>query len=238
LNTDSVNLRNAYFLSNHETGESNMKRFSKLQTMGLTAVALGLLAFATPIQAGKPWHSVMADSDFVGECVTANAAGTDADTDPGGRSCFGTTQFVPNSANVLRITWSTAGDTHNGAAVRLGCRIRPASTGVWSYCNAFGTGAAPGNYVTKNKLPVPTGITNCDDGGGGAADCHDNSIEMTWCVPIDGDDVFDIDLRIASSDPSGIGIDDAFVEASYFYVDSSKIKGQCGAGDADGTTPF
>jgi hypothetical protein len=55
---------------------------------------------------------------------------------------------------------------------------------------------------------------------------------MTWCVPIRGDDVFDIDLRIASNDPSGTGGDTAFVEASYFFIDSSKIAGGCGAGDA------
>ena len=215
-----------------------MKKFSKLQTMGLTAVVLVLLAFAMPIQAGKPWHSVMADSDFVGECFTAALAGANATT-PGGTSCFGTTQFVPGSANVLRITWSTAGDSHDGARVRLGCRIRPASTGMWSYCNAFGTGAAPGNYITKNHIPAGTGATNCNNGGGGDGDCHDNSIEVTWCVPINGDDVFDIDLRIATAPgafggPNGI----AFVEASYFFVDSSKIKGQCGAGDADLNTPF
>ena len=57
---------------------------------------------------------------------------------------------------------------------------------------------------------------------------------MTWCVPIAGDDVYDIDLRLATDIAGAI----AFVEASYFFIDSSKIKGQCGAGDADGTTPF
>ena len=173
----------------------------------------------------------------MGECATGAPGGPPAAA-PGGLSCFGTTQFVPGSANVLRITWSTAGDTHNGAAVRLACRIRPASTGAWSFCNPTGFGAAPGDYITKNKLPAGHGGTNCNDGGGGDADCHDNSIEMTWCVPINGDDVFDIDLRIASSDPSGTGFDTAFVEASYFFIDSSKVKGQCGTGDADATTPF
>ncbi len=215
-----------------------MKRFSNFVKIGLTAAIFGLLAFAIPSQAGKPWHSVMADSDFFGECATGAPAGPSAAV-PGGVSCFGTTQFVPGSANVLRVTWSTAGDSHNGAAVRLACRIRPASTGVWSFCNPTGFGAAPGDYITKNKLPAGgTGATNCNDGGGGDGDCHDNSIEQTWCVPIDGDDVFDIDLRIASSDPSGTGGDFAFVEASYFFIDSTKVAGQCGAGDADATSPF
>jgi len=220
-----------------------MNRISNYAKLVLTVAILGLLAFATPSQAGKPWHSVTADSDFVGECTTEELVGPSAN-DPGGTSCYGTTQFIPGSANVLRITWSTAGDSHDGARVLLGCRIRAASSddGEWNYCNANGTGAAPGNYITKNHIPAGTGATNCDNGGGGDGDCHDNSIEMTWCVPIDGDDVFDIDLRIATA-PGDSEDDDApngraFVEASYFFIDSTKMRGQCGAGDADATTTF
>lgn len=213
-------------------------RWSKLLTIGWAAAALGLFVFAMSGQAQQPWRSVVADSDFLGECVTA-APGTNDPANPGGTSCFGTTQFVPGNANVLRVTWSTSGDTHSGAALRIACRIRPASTGQWVFCNPTGSGAAPGDYITKNKLPAGTGATNCNDGGGGDADCHDNSIEQTWCVPVKGDDVFDIDLRLASSDPSGVGLsDDVFVEASYFFVDSSKVRGQCGKGNADRTTPF
>lgn len=212
-------------------------KWSSLLPIGLATASLGLFAVATSSQAGKPWHSVVADNDFVGECSTG-APGTSDPSAPGGVSCFGTTQFVPSSGNVLRVRWSTAGDAHFGAAVRLACRIRPATTGVWSFCNPTGTGAAPGDYITKLKVPANTGATNCNDGGGGDADCHDNSIEMTWCVPIVGDDVFDIDLRLASSDPSGTGGDTAFVEASYFFVDSTKLDSQCGAGNADATTAF
>ena len=213
-----------------------MKRVSRLLRIWPLAAVLGTMFLAAPLQAGKPWHSVMADHDFFGECATNVMAGPSAAI-PGGISCFGTTQFVPNSANVLRITWSTAGDSHDGAAVRVACRIRPASTGMWSWCNPTGLGAAPGDYITKNKVPSGTGAINCNDGGGGDGDCHDNSIEITWCVPIVGDDVFDIDLRLAPG-PGVTGGEVAFVEASYFFVDSSKVDGQCGAGNADATTPF
>ncbi len=213
-----------------------MNRISNYAKLVLTVAILGLLAFATPSQAGKPWHSVMADSDFFGECSTTDV-GTDSANAPGGVSCFSTTQFIPGSANVLRIRWSTAGDSHGGAALSIACRIRPAlAPAEWLFCNPTGTGAAPGDYITKLKLPVPTGTTNCEtfgsagDGLGGAGDCHDNSIEMTWCVPIVGDDTFDIDLRIASD-----GTGEVFVEASYFFIDSTKMRGQCGEGDADGS---
>ena len=97
-----------------------MKRFSTLLKMGLIVVIFGLLAFATPVQAGKPWHSVVVDSDFVGECTSFALAGASAAL-PGGTSCFGTTQFVPRSANVLRVTWSTAGDSHDG--ITIGGRV-------------------------------------------------------------------------------------------------------------------
>ncbi len=212
-------------------------KWSNFATIGCPAAAIGLLAFAMPSQAGKPWHSVTADTDFVFECATSVATLNNAAA-PGGVSCFGTTQFVPSSANVLRVTMSSAGDTHNGARLRVGCLIRPASTGVWSFCNAFGTGAAPGFYITKNKLPQPTANTNCNDGGGGSADCHDNSIEQTWCIPVDTPDTFDIDIRIGPGPELAGGGNFAFIEASTFFVDSTKVDGQCGAGDSSATTPF
>jgi hypothetical protein len=64
-----------------------MKRFTTLQTIGLTAVALGLLAFAMPIQAGD-WRAVTADHDYFGECASALPALASAAL-PGGISCFG-----------------------------------------------------------------------------------------------------------------------------------------------------
>jgi hypothetical protein len=188
-----------------------------------------VFATTTPSQAGKPWHSVMADSDFTGECSTNMTAGATAAA-PGGTSCYSTTQFVPNSANVLRITWSTAGDSHGGDAVQIGCVLTDQFGS--RFCNPAGTGAAPGTYITKNKVPAGTGATNCNDGGGGDADCHDNSIEHTWCVDIVGDDVFTIDWRLASRDHDpfdAIPADFVFVEASNFYVDSTKVDGGCDA---------
>ena len=207
-------------------------KWSNLATILCTAAA-GLLVFAMPSQAGVTIHSEAADTDFVGECATATPATADAAV-PGGLSCFGTTVFISGKANILYIEVHSAGDTHDGAALLLGCRIRPASTGVWSFCNPFGSGAAPGFYLTENKMAAPTANTNCNDGGGGPGDCHDNSIEQTWCVPIDGNDTFDIDVRIATSTPGAI----AFMEASTFLVKSTKLKGQCGAGDSSATTPF
>ena len=198
-------------------------KWTSIAAIGCAAAALGMFALApSTSQAGKPWHSVMADQDFTGECQTIVAATTNP-ANPGGVSCYSTTQFVPGSANVLRIAWSTQGDTHDGAALEIGCVISD-STGA-RFCNPGGTGAAPGQYLTKSKLPVPTATTNCNDGGGGAADCHDNSVEATWCVDIVGDDVFTVDFRIATSNAG----DRVFVENSYFYIDSSKLDGGCNA---------
>lgn len=208
-------------------------KWSNFTTIGFPAAAIGLLAVAMPSQAGVPIHSEAADTDFVGECLSFAVPGPSAAV-PGGTSCFGTTVFISGKANILYIEVHSAGDTHGGAALLLGCRIRSASTGVWSFCNPFGTGAAPGFYLTENKMAVPTATTNCNDGGGGPGDCHDNSIEQTWCVPIKGPDTFDIDVRIATSTLGTI----AFMEASTFLVKSTKLKGQCGAGNSSATTPF
>ena len=183
--------------------------------------AVALLAIPSTSQAGKPWHSVAADFDYVGECLTA-ATNIDDPSNPGGISCYNKDLFVPASANVLRITWSTTGDTHGGAALRVGCVITPASTGVPRFCNDFVGGAAgSGFYITKQKIPAGTGAGNCNDGGGGDGDCHDNSVVQIWCTQIGNEvpDVFNIDLRLASGGLAG----NVFVEASTFMVDSTKL---------------
>ncbi len=184
-------------------------------------LAVAVLAVGSPSQAGKPWHSVTADLHWQGECFTTSTTTADPNN-PGGVSCFNKTVFIPRSANVLRITWSTTGDTHFGAAMELACLITDGA-GTTTFCQTgFGADFAPAGWLTALKLPAGGGATNCGggfgDGGGGDADCHDNSIHYEWCVQIPGDDVYTIDLRIGS-DAGGT----VFTEKSTFFIDSSKL---------------
>jgi hypothetical protein len=133
------------------------------------------------------------------------------------------TIFVPFDQNVLYITFSGVGDTHDGAALWLNCRVDGAN------CNpGFGGAAgAPAGYVALNKLPsfvaLPVGaIATCNDGGGGFADCHDNTLYATWCVPIHFEGgTFTVELRLATS----ISGAEVFFEAAHVYIDSNCITG-------------
>jgi len=71
-------------------------------------------------------------------------------------------------------------------------------------------------------MVVPTsGSTNCDDGGGGAGDCHDNNVNQTWCAVVpSGPRTVTLKLGVIPNTPtttSGI----AFIEGGKYYVDST-----------------
>ena len=195
-----------------------VKRTYMVIAASIAAVfAVAILAIPSVTQSAQPWRSVSADLHWVGECFTT-ALTTANPAAPGGKSCFNKSVFIPGNTNVLRITWSTTGDTHGGAALEMACLITDGA-GVTTFCQTgFGADAAPAGWLTALKLPTGVG-NNCNDGGGGTADCHDTSIHYAWCVQIPGKDVYTIDLRLGS-DAGGI----VFTEKSTFYIDSTKLR--------------
>lgn len=218
-----------------------MKHMASAASIGAIVAIAGIFAGAVLVgpsaaQAGKPWKSMTADYDFTGECVTDLGVDEfDADEGTtGGVACFTKSVFVPRSSNVLRVTWSATGDTHNGNSLWITCIITDARTNTRRYCidgpSGAGGGAAgtPRGWISAQKLPVAAGgATNCNDGGGGAADCHDNSVHYTWCTDVPRADVYTIELRIASSltGPES-GLNDAvFVEDQVVFIDGTKIHG-------------
>ncbi len=169
-------------------------------------------------QSVKPWKSVAANLRWSGECTTS-ATTTSNPAAPGGSSCYSKTFFIPGKVNVLRVTWSTTGDSHSGAAMQMACLITNGA-GVTTFCQTgFGADGAPSGWLTALLVPTGTGNTNCNDGGGGSADCHDNSIYYAWCVQVLPKDVYTIDLRMGSSDGGTV-----FTEKSTFYIDSTKLR--------------
>jgi hypothetical protein len=129
--------------------------------------------------------------------------------------------------NVLYITISTVADTHEGAALWINCRV----DGVDCNPGFGGAAGAPGGWIAVNKLPAADGgASNCNDGGGGAGDCDDNSVYYTWCKAIEhvdgggsglgGGSAHTVEIRMATS-ASGSTV---FIEAAHFYVDSSDIE--------------
>jgi hypothetical protein len=116
---------------------------------------------------------------------------------------------------LLYVTLSTTGDVHGGAASFFSCRVDD------RFCNpgAGGAAGAPAGWIALQKVPAANaGAANCNNGGGGAGDCHDNGIYYTWCTWIDPG-VHTLDVRLASSLPGQT----VFVEAAHFYVNSSTL---------------
>jgi hypothetical protein len=167
--------------------------------------------------------------------ITA-VAGPDENTpgDPDGQVIFKKKVEVPGGDNTLYVSIYTTGDTHGGSALWLSCRV----DGAFCRPGAGGAAGAPSGWISLLKLPQdvqePGADNNCNDGGGGTADCHDNSITYQWCIPVEKEDgrgkEQEVELRMATSELREEGRDvTVFIEAAHVYIDSSRIKGpnQC-----------
>ena len=154
---------------------------------------------------------------------TATAVSAEADGDPDGVNLFTKTVFVPPNVNTLYVTISATGDTHNGAAIWLSCRV----DGVFCNPGTGGAGQAPPGWIALQKH-LNYGLGFAGDGGGGDGDAHDNSLYYTWCMPVKESGPKQIAIKMASS-----GIDNespdqrtrptVFIEAAHFYVDANQI---------------
>jgi hypothetical protein len=187
-----------------------MKLTKSLWMLSLIPLLAGLLIVGpwmpSQAQAQGNLHRLSAEFfAFDGEVSTSLAV-------PG--QVFSTERLdVPDGDTVLYVSISAQADTHGGAALLLSCRVDGA------FCNPGGSGGASGppGWVTVLKLPVAnSGASNCNDGGGGAADCHDNHIAATWCVPIKPG-TRTIELRLATS----IAGETVFMERGHIYIDSN-----------------
>ena len=106
---------------------------------------------------------------------------------PGGLVLYDKIISLPQA--VAYITFSAQADTHLGSALLMSASIVD-SAGAETVCQPMATagGAAEIKFpwMTLLKLPAPTTSTNCKtglgDGGGGSADCHDNTIMFSCCV--------------------------------------------------------
>ncbi len=138
---------------------------------------------------------------------------------------FDGTVFVPPGSNTVYVTISTTGDTHDGAALWLSCRV----DGVPCNPGSGGAGGTPAGWINLSKHKnYALGLSG--DGGGGAGDMHDNSIYYTWCVQR-GTGPARVELKMASSGPdfeTGTGATPPFVffEAAHVYIDASRIAGE------------
>ncbi|TAL02055.1 MAG: hypothetical protein EPO03_12895 [Porticoccaceae bacterium] len=227
-----------------------MKKFTKV--IVCTTGAL-VLAGSLAAEASGQLRRYAADywSFGGGEYFTTNTslAGPDEATPAAapndGALFYRKTITVNSSINTLYVEVDTTGDAHDGAALRLSCRING------KFCktsnNPSGVDGAPSGWITLLKVPTdvqdPTGTNNCQDGGGGSADCHDNNINYTWCIPLepylapDGSNTpVTIDLKMSSSSTDGVSDGVVFIEKGHVFIDGSKFT-PASAGSRCGQAP-
>jgi len=202
---------------------------------GLTMLALSvaLIAGAVTWANAAPLHRLAADFQNNtsvgggGEIFTALTPGS------GGKLVYSRTLSIP--FGVVYITFSAQGDSHNGSALLMKASVTDAS-GSETTCEPLAgqTGAGGGgvhvfpHWYTLLHLPAATTGTNCDDGGGGTADCHDNTIMFSCCAQIRPDTAVPptthtVNIRLA--DLPGGDSNFAFYERATIYVDGSPNPG-------------
>jgi hypothetical protein len=117
---------------------------------------------------------------------------------PGGITVYDKTLNIPSG--VAYITFSAQGDTHQifdannnpipgtGAALLMTASLTDAAGNV-TICQpmagAKGAALEQAPWMTLLKLPDGEAFpNNCNDGGGGVSDCHDNAFSFSCCVPV------------------------------------------------------
>lgn len=195
--------------------------------------------------------------------TTATPAASPVPGAPGGVVVYDKTLNIP--PGVAYITFSAQGDTHEllgpgpaflpipgtGSALLMSASITDAAGNV-TICQPMATagGAAlfGAPWMTLLKLPDGEPPNNCNNGGGGPADCHDNAFSFSCCALISGggnggDDnggggtPHDVKINMASSNGGTV-----FYEDSTIYIDRGpKVDGsfcqKVGTGPHTAPTP-
>ena len=198
--------------------------------------ALTLLTASTALRANAaPLHRLA--SDFQND---ASLGGEEVFTNlpPPGRLVYSKTLSIP--FGVVYITFSAQGDVHNGSALLMKASVADAS-GTETACEPLAgqTGIGGGgphtfpHWYTLLLPPVSSADTgaasnNCNDGGGGPGDCHDNTIMFSCCAQIRPDTsspptTHTVNIRLA--DLPGGDSNTAFYERSTIYIDGSPNPG-------------
>jgi hypothetical protein len=151
----------------------------------------------------------------------------------GGLLAYSKTLSIP--FGVVYVTFSAQGDAHNGTALLMQASIDDAA-GNTTICQPLAGQVGIGgggphlfpNWYTLLIEPVSSADTemgvsnNCNDGGGGPGDCHDNTIMFSCCAQIEPDGAgtqHTVNIRLA--DLPGGDENFAFYERSTIYIDGS-----------------
>ncbi len=129
--------------------------------------------------------------------------------------------------NTLYVTFSAQGDSHSGSALLMNAFV---NGGLCQPLAGQSGGGGGGIHVktgwyTLSHLPQSTTGTNCNDGGGGTADCHDNTIYFSCCARINpAATSSSVAIKLANLPGGGANI--SFYERATIYIDG-QVLGLC-----------
>ncbi|PYS18973.1 MAG: hypothetical protein DMG17_04325, partial [Acidobacteria bacterium] len=138
--------------------------------------------------------------------VSTNAAATPSGG--GGVVVYDKTLTIPDDVDVLYVTFSAQGDAHNGSALLMNASVNGNLIEPLAGQNATGGGGPhiQTGWYTLIHLPAADTGTNCNDGSGGTADCHDNTIYFSGCYRV-GSHIpttpFDVKIKLADLPGTG-----------------------------------
>ena len=193
----------------------------KLRSFVMITVAVSAITVGVRADSLGEIHRLAAEfrwAEFA-SATTASANGAD------GTLVYTKTLFVPR--NTLFVTIHATADVHGGAALQMACLV----DGVPCRPEPVEIGGAPIGWVTLQRIPAvdpPATVSNCNNGGGGSGDCHDNNITYSWCTSV-RPGVHTVDLKLASS-LSGVAV---FLEKAQIYIDNGGRRGRDDDDDDD-----
>jgi hypothetical protein len=142
----------------------------------------------------------------------------------GGTVVYDKTLTIGGNVDVIYLNFSAQGDTHNGSALLMTATLMeqallpvviqpPAGSGIGGGGPSLDTG-----WWTLMKLPNAAS-TNCNDGGGGPADCHDNAFGFSGCWRLQTNGSKTIQIKIKLADLPGGDDNRAFYERAFITID-------------------
>jgi len=184
-----------------------------------------LLAAASLALAQSPLQRL--SSEFQNSTTLVNETSTDAPALPagaGGTVVYQKTLTVPDNVRVIYVTFSGQGDVHNGSALLMNASVN--GTLIQPLLGQTGPGGGgphvqTGWYTLTHLPQAGAGVTNCNDGGGGTADCHDNTLYFSGCVRV-GTSGGPITVTIKLADLPGGSPNFAFYERATIYIDGQE----------------
>ena len=155
-----------------------------------------------------------------GEIFTSLGA---APAGAGGTTVYAKSLKIPEDVDVLFVSFSAQGDSHGGSALLMTAAVNGALIQPLAGQTDQGGGGphVQTGWYTLLILPQATTGTNCNDGGGGTGDCHDNAISFSGCIRISENDRKKpaiVTIKLATMPAGTI----SFYERSTIYIDGQK----------------